>query len=482
MPVNDLHADYEENADEWKMIRDMLAGAKAIRAAGTRYLPKLSDMSHAEYGAYSQRAQFFNATQRTLSGLAGMISRKPVEVYLGSAETLRPLLDKCTADNQSFGVFVRNIVRETLGMGRIGAFVDAPADGGNPYFVSYIAEGITNWRISERQGRSVPDQIILQELVQAPKQDGFGSETVLRYRELVLLDDIYTQRIWVPINTRDGRKSFAIAGMAQPMIPTVGYFRGEIPFVVFGPTKLGLPVQRSPILDIAELNKLHFQRSAQLAHGQFFTATPTYWAMAPANTNETPEYRVGPNTVWLVDAPNSCGILEYTGSGLQYLENACSQLEHQMASLGARLVSDRKNTAAESNEVADLRQKGETSILFEIVENIEAGLTELLKIWVRWHGRNPSEVKVKLNRDFVGAPLEYRTWLQLDRAHEKGDIDDETYYRVLFEGEILPSSYTLTDVDKLIENAKTNRREKAVEIQSLEPEPNVGNATKTSKS
>lgn len=483
MPVDDLHPEYEENAEDWQLIRDVLAGAKAVRAAGTRYLPKLTDMTFNEYAAYKDRAQFFNATARTLSGLAGMISRKPIEIILGEAESLRPMLDHCTSDNQSFAVFARNIVRETLSAGRIGAFVDAPAGGGKPYFVSYVAESITNWRMVEVEGRDIPNQIILREIVHLPKEDGFGSAAVERYRELVLIDGVYTQRIWVPTGSKDGKKTFAIADTVQPVISGLGFFRNEIPFVVFGPHKTGMAVQRSPILDIAELNKLHFQRSAQLAHGQFYTASPVYWAMPPVGGSaETTNYYVGPNTVWLVDTPNACGILEFRGEGLKYLENACSQLEQQMASLGARLIADRANTAAESNEVADLRQKGETSILFEIVENIEVGLTNLLKIWARWHGRNPSGVSVKLNRDFIGAQLQYRVWLQLDRAHEKGDIDDATYYKILYEGELLPSSYTQEDVDKLIANASVNRRNKILEIQSLEANADEGDGTKTNKS
>jgi hypothetical protein len=206
-----------------------------------------------------------------------------------------------------------------------------------------------------------------------------------------------------------------------------------------------------------------------LAHGQFYTATPTYWAVPPANGDDV-EYTVGPNTVWLVDQPHSCGILEYRGEGLKYLESACVQLENQMAGLGARLVASRNNVAAEAKDVADMRAKGETSLLFSMVDSVERGLTELLKVWVRWQGRNPQGVSVKLNRDFVGASLEYRTWLQLDRAHEKGDIDDATYYGILFEGDVLPTTFTPEDVKNLIANAPANRARKAAEIAALEPD------------
>lgn len=464
MPVNTLAEEYEENESDWKMIRDVLKGAKAIRAGGERYLPKLSDMSFGEYEAYKKRAQFFNATARTLSGIVGAVFRKEPEITLGSAEPLREKLNSCTVDNQPFTTFARMVFREIMAMGRVGALVDAPPDGGDAYFTTYATENITNWRLyRDVNGRIVPDQIILREDLLVDGKDGFGSEVVTVYRELFLgPDNVYTQRLWVPMKNRDGTTGYVEAQTVIPTVAGMGAFRNEMPFVSFGPHKTGLKVQRSPVVDIAELNVLHFQRSAQLAHGQFYTATPTYWAVPP-NTGDVPSYRVGPNTIWLVDQPNSCGILEYRGEGLKYLESACSQLESQMASIGARLAADRRNQAGESISVAEMRSRSESSLLIEVVDSAEKGLTELMKIWVRWNGRNPQDVEVKLNRDFTDAAMEYRVWLQLDRAHERGDIDDETYYRMLFEGEMLPTAYRHADVRRLIDNAETNRAERRAE-------------------
>jgi hypothetical protein len=471
MPVTDLAPEYSENQDDWKMIRDVLKGAKAIREGGVTYLPMLGGMSWGEYEAYKKRAQFFNATARTLNGLVGMIFRKEPEIILDGAEVLRPSLEACTIDNQPFTVFARAVVREILSMGRVGALVDAPVNGGSPYFSIYMAENITNWRNTRASnGKIVANQVILKEDLLVESQSGFGSDEITIYRELYLDEDgVYTQRLWFPVKTKEN-VAYAAQDAINASMVGAGFFRDEMPFICFGPMKSSLKVQRPPILDIAELNVLHFQRSAQLAHGQFYTATPTYWAIPP-NTGDIPEYRVGPNTVWLVDQPNSCGILEYRGEGLRYLESACTQLENQMAGLGARLVADRRNTAGESNQVAEMRSKGESALLYEIVDSAERGLTDLLKIWVRWNGRNPQGVEVKLNRDFVDSALEYRTWLQLDRSHANGDIDDETYYRVLFEGEMLPASYGPADVKKLIDNAAANRADKAAETADLTPPP-----------
>ncbi len=464
MPVNTPSKEYTDHRDEWETIKDVLSGSRAVKSRDTKYLPMLDKMSYAEYMSYKNRSQFFNATARTVSGLVGLVFRKPPEIVLNQAESLRENLNNCTLDGHSFTTFARSVFRDTLSYGRVGALVDAPAVGGTPYFTKYCVEDIINWRKRKLEnGRNVADQIILKETVVVPRQDGFGSESVETYRELFLDDTgVYYQTVYYPVKSFDGKTTYEPSDSAAPTIPGVGFFRNEMPFVIFGPHSTGVDIQKSPISDIAELNVLHYQRSAQLAHGQFYTATPTYWAVPP-NNGEEPEYTVGPNTVWLVDLPNSCGILEFKGEGLKYLESACQQLENQMAGLGARLVASRNNVAAEAADVADMRSKGETSLLFEIVDSVESGLTELLKVWVRWQGRNPKGVQVKLNRDFVGAALEYRTWLQLDRAHENGDIDDATYYSILFEGDVLPSNYGHEDVKRLVENAPASRAAKRLE-------------------
>lgn len=75
MPVNSTHPDYDANTAAWQRARDVLAGEDAIKAAGQRYLPKLDAQSEDDYKAYKARADFFNATARTLDALVGLAFR-----------------------------------------------------------------------------------------------------------------------------------------------------------------------------------------------------------------------------------------------------------------------------------------------------------------------------------------------------------------------------------------------------------------------
>jgi hypothetical protein len=49
MPVTSTHPDYDSALFAW--ARDVLAGDDTVRAAGTRYLPRLDSQSEEEYAA-----------------------------------------------------------------------------------------------------------------------------------------------------------------------------------------------------------------------------------------------------------------------------------------------------------------------------------------------------------------------------------------------------------------------------------------------
>src|SRR5690606_21311999 len=62
----------------YELIRDCIAGSRAIKKRGDIYLPRpnAADKSAdnlARYDAYITRAMFYNVTRRTLAGLTGQV-------------------------------------------------------------------------------------------------------------------------------------------------------------------------------------------------------------------------------------------------------------------------------------------------------------------------------------------------------------------------------------------------------------------------
>lgn len=457
MPANTTHDQYNYHAPDWAMIRDFCAGSRAVKDRGEIYLPKLDDQTPAEYEAYKRRAKFLNATQRTIAGLVGVVFRRQPLINLGPSNArLTKFLSNITQDGAPVEVLARNIVEETIRMGRYGLLVDRPADGGQPYIAEYKAEHIINWRQRCSGGRKWVDQVVVAEYVDAPAPDGFGTVFSQHWRELQLEvsgdDVVYRQRTHMllpgePDPRRPHEPPPEVWHSSSAITPVNrGVPFREIPFVFVGPNGLTADCQRSPILDIVDVNLHHYLNSADLEHGRHYCGLPV-WSVSGFVGNEGEvNYTVGPNKVWLVPQDGEAKLLEFTGQGLKALETAVQEAKSDMALLGARLIGTQARVASEASDVATMRERGEHATLWGIVDSCERALTKALQYWVEWQDGDPSEVSVQLNKDFVEAKMEYRDLLQLMRAWQEGVIGRDVVITAMYEGDALPSRMTPDDV------------------------------------
>ncbi|MEO1059437.1 MAG: hypothetical protein AAFY28_21225, partial [Actinomycetota bacterium] len=150
--------DYNEALDLWCKCRDVALGEEAVQAAGERYLPRLGGQDLADYDAYRRRAGFYNATRRTIDGLAGLIFRKsPVVSAPTAAEAWLADIDLA---GTPFARLAETVVEEVLTVTRAGLLVDMPratdeivtrADAAQsnmrPFARAYRAEDILDLRL-----------------------------------------------------------------------------------------------------------------------------------------------------------------------------------------------------------------------------------------------------------------------------------------------------------------------------------------------
>ena len=141
MPVNTTHADYLENIEPWQRIRDVLAGDRAIKRAGEKYVARLDSQSDDEFRAYVERGSFYNATSRTVSGFVGMIFRRdPVLQVPEKSVALHPALKTFLNDVDLLGTtldsYAKNLVTEVVAVGRAGTLVDWTGEQENRAYLS----------------------------------------------------------------------------------------------------------------------------------------------------------------------------------------------------------------------------------------------------------------------------------------------------------------------------------------------------------
>ena len=81
MPVNSTHPDHDENLDAWLRIRDVLAGDRAIKRAGEKYVARLDSQTDEEFRAYVERCHLLSPAKR-ISRSSGRMHQLLQRVFL----------------------------------------------------------------------------------------------------------------------------------------------------------------------------------------------------------------------------------------------------------------------------------------------------------------------------------------------------------------------------------------------------------------
>lgn len=343
------------------------------------------------------------------------------------------------------------MVREVLAIGRCGLLVDmasgaAAGEARRPAIALYSAESLVNWRIDTVAGRPVTT-LVLAERVGEPGADAFSQTSIEQRRVLRLVDGSYEQQLWRQSGARGtvAGGTWLLHATIQPR--RLGQPLDVIPFIACGPGGPGLDVERSPLLDLVNVNLSHYRTSADLEHGAHFTALPTVWVGGVGESDQFGgELRIGSGTAWLLPPGASAGIFEYHGGGLSALETRLERKESLMAVLGARLLENRI-AGVEAAETVRLRHSGETSLLASVADSVGRALSDALGWAVWWRGGERLGAKIALNRDFLDEPLSSERLNALVAAWQAGAYPASVLRWNLRRGEVIPAEMADTELD-----------------------------------
>lgn len=474
MPVEKPNEEYEAHEPLWVKARDCVAGEETIKARSQVYLPALGGASVAQYAAYRDRAMFYSASEKTVTGLGGTILRKPTDYEWPEARMGE--LENLGLRAESMDQLIKTTVHEVLTTGRVGALVDVAEEEvktamGAPYIALYDAEDIINWQEQTIDGQRVVTMIVLRETVDADGEDEFTKTKQHQYRVLRLgfapaaardeegeivgiadgftqadiLKPFYYQELWVKVEGADkGKDEFVLDRRITPR-QNGGRLLNEIPFVFFNKSDTSPTPSKPPLLDLMNVNLSHYRNSADLEHGLHFTALPTPWA---TGFEAKAELSIGSGVAWVSEEVGAkAGMLEFTGKGLQAIEMAMNRKERTMAVLGARMLEHQK-PSTEAADTLRMRASGEQSALSNIAITVSEGYTNLLRwvfVWTSATAPDPQSldtVSVELNKDFNALGLDSKQLTSLMAAYQGGAISWETWVHNLQRGEVIPDGVT----------------------------------------
>lgn len=447
MAVTSTHADYDLASPKWRRMRDVIAGQDAVHAAGTAYLPRLSEQSDVDYAAYRKRATWFGATSRTVDALHGLLFRKAplVEAPGGMAA----MLDDLTMTGQSAEGFAQHLAREVLEVGRAGVLVDFPptnvagltigaaeAAGVRPFARTYRAESIINWRTERVRNRMMVTLVVLAETHETPDEDGFAVTVTPQYRVLRLVEGVYVQELY-----RDAGGGLEMIEQITPQ--RAGAPLPFVPFVFVGPEHVGPEMSDPPLIDMADLNLSHYRSTADLEHGAHYTGLPMLYVFG-VHLEEGQKIALGSQTAITSPEPTAqAGYVEFSGQGLGALESLIKRKEAQMATLGASMLAEMKRTA-EAAQTHEMRVAQETSALADIADVVSQAMKQVLE-WMRDWARLTGDVSFTVNQDFIVTRMTAQDLAALLQLWQSGGISRATLYWNLQAGELVAPGKTVDD-------------------------------------
>lgn len=465
--VDTRHKDYEKFAGQWQRCRDVIAGQDAVHKAGITYLPRLTDQQEDDYNAYKMRAGFFNASWRTVSGLLGMMFRKPPTVELPSK--VEQYADDIDMAGTSLETLAREVALEVLSPGRIGLLVDHPQVLGaqpitvaaaqkmglRPMISTYLAECIINWKYERVRNHYVLTRVVLEETEE--EADGeFETKEVMQWRVLDLDENgAYRQRVF----REAAKKEDGFVQVGDDVYPLMnGKPLDFIPFYIVGTDGIDTDVDEPPLIDLVDLNLSHYRTNADYEHGCHFTGLPTLFLSGFTGDEEgnSPTFRIGSQSAIVADHPDADGkFIEFSGQGLGALKDNLDRKEAQMAVLGARMIAEEKRVA-ETATTAAIHRTGENSVLASIAMAVSEALETALSVFSQWSGAGENVV-YQLNRDYNPSMLDAATLTALLKAVQLGQMSEAELFDLMQRADIIDPEVTFEEHQEQVGQADMPR-------------------------
>lgn len=373
--------------EDLALVRTIYSGWRALYEQRSLYLPQHPKEDAQDYLIRARRPTFYNAFGRTVRALAGAPFSEPPTPEGVPAE-IQTLYDD-DIDNQgtSGDAFVRHTFQDALTTGFAGIFVGMPVlekpegrdatrgdelDAGlRPYWSMVKMDDILSFRPVVENGAVLLAKLSFKDRIQVP-YGKFGVKIIEQVR-------VFTRFVvegkpaifWETFERDEGKQKWVNVGTGE--LPSVT----EIPFAQIYTERVGFMDATPPLLDLANVNLLHYQMWSDLAHAAHLANVPFLFGGGfPAE-----ELQIGPNRAIIIESGKTDEVwlrwLETTGASLGSTRAILADLEEQMAHLGLGMLQ-RKSRAAETAEKASLDRKDQESTLGAAVSDLENGLEQAL--------------------------------------------------------------------------------------------------------
>jgi hypothetical protein len=411
----------------WILIEDLLQGTYGMRRKHRRYLPQEPRELDESYDNRLARSVVPPYYQRLERMLAGMLTRKPVKLQ-DVSDAIREQLFDVDMQGNDLNVWTYETARKLVRYGHIGCLVDAPSNGGRPYWCTYTPRQILGYRTEQQDGAQRLIQLRLQETVlEADPDSKYGEKQIDQVR--VLTPGQYQ------IHQRQDNGEYKVVDEGTTSL-------SEIPFSVAYSNRVGFMESRPPLEDIAELNLKSYQVQSDLDNQLHISAVPMLAFFGFPTSAE--EVSAGPGEALAFPADGRAEYVEPQGRSFDFQFKRLDQIAAQINELGLSAVLGQKLSAETAVSKMIDRSQGDSTMMV-IAQNVQDMIDNSLKFHAQFMGQQEAAGSCTVNRDFIGARLEPADVNALLQLYTAGTITKETLLMQLSDGEVLGDDFDVQE-------------------------------------
>ena len=425
--VGDPNASWYAQEPHWVLIEDLLGGTYGIRRKHRRYLPQEPRELDESYDNRLARSVVPPYYQRLERMLAGMLTRKPVKLQ-DVLDAIREQLFDVDMQGNDLNVWTYETARKLVRYGHIGCLVDAPSNGGRPYWCTYTPRQILGYRTEQQDGAQRLIQLRLQETVLEVDPDSkYGEKQIDQIR--VLTPGEYQ------IHQRQDNGEYKVVDEGTTSL-------AEIPFSVAYSNRVGFLESRPPLEDIAELNLKSYQVQSDLDNQLHISAVPMLALFGFPSSAE--EVSAGPGEALAFPADGRAEYIEPQGRSFDFQFKRLEQIALQINELGLSAVLGQKLSAETAASKMIDRSQGDSTMMV-IAQNVQDMIDNCLRYHAEFMGQQEAAGSCTVNRDFIGARLDPADVNALLQLYTAGTITKETLLQQLADGEVLGDDFDVQE-------------------------------------
>jgi hypothetical protein len=423
--VNDPNSAWRNQEPHWMLIEDLIGGTYEIRRRHRRYLPQEPRELDESYDRRLSTSICPPYYQRLERMLAGMLTRKPVRLN-DTSDQIREQLFNVDLSGADLNCWTFEAARLMIRYGHVGVLVDAPRDGGRPYWSTYTPRDVLGHRVEIIDGEQRLVQLRLSETVTIPDGE-YGEKQVQQVRVLTPGEFKLFQR--------DEKKGdFRVVDEGRTSL-------NRIPFAVAYSNRVNTLESRPPLEDIANLNLKAYQIQSDLDNQLHISAVPMLAFYGFPSAAE--EVSAGPGEAIAFPADGRAEYIAPSSDAFASQFQRLDQIEKQINELGLSAVLGQK-LSAETAEAKRLDRSQGDSTMMVIAQNMQDMIDNCLQFHAQYLGdRQPGSCYV--NRDFLGTRLEPQEIQALLQLYTAGTITQETLLMQLSEGEVLGDDFDVEE-------------------------------------